>query len=54
MKTTRLEAAVVDSSALICIAKGELAADAFLGEMGNAGKLYICAATHAEVILATM
>ena len=54
MKTTRLEAAVVDSSALICIAKGELAADAFLGEMGNAGKLYICAATHAEVILATL
>ena len=54
MKTRRLEAAVVDSSALICIAKGEPAADAFLGEMGNTGQLYICAATHAEVILATM
>ena len=50
----RLEAAVVDSSALICIAKGEPAANAFLGEMGHAGKLYICAATYAEVILATM
>ena len=54
MKTRRLEAAVVDSSALICIAKGEPAADAFLGEMGNTGRLYICAATRAEVILATM
>ena len=39
---------------MICIAKGEPAANAFLDEMGNAGKLYICAATHAEVILATM
>ncbi len=44
----------MDSSALICIAKDEPAANAFLDEMGHAGKLYICAATHAEVILATM
>jgi ribonuclease VapC len=50
----KFEAAVVDSSALICIAKGEPAANSFLNEMGNAGKLYISAATHAEVILATM
>ncbi len=49
-----LAAAVVDSSALICIAKGEPAANLFLNEMGNTGKLYISAATHAEVILATM
>ena len=51
---SKLEAGVVDSSALICIAKGEPAANSFLSEMGNAGKLYISAATHAEVILATM
>ena len=44
----------MDSSALICIAKSEPAANAFLSEMGPAGKLYICAATYAEVILATM
>jgi ribonuclease VapC len=49
-----LEAAVVDSSALICIAKGEPAAGAFLIEMANTGKLFIGAVTHAEVILATM
>lgn len=49
-----LEAAVVDSSALICVAKAEPAASSFLKEMANAGKLYICAVTHAEVILATM
>lgn len=54
MIARRLEAAVVDSSALICIAKGEPAANAFLDAMGNAGKLYLCAATHAETILATM
>lgn len=50
----KLDAAVVDSSALISIAKGETAAPAFLREMGNAGKLYISAPTHAEVMLATM
>ncbi|MGS0742406.1 type II toxin-antitoxin system VapC family toxin [Glaciimonas sp. GG7] len=50
----KLEAAVVDSSALICIAKSEPAAHSFLLEMGSADKLYISAATHAEVILATM
>jgi ribonuclease VapC len=49
-----LDAAVVDSSALICIAKGEQAADFFLIEMTKAGQLYISAPTHAEVLLATM
>ncbi len=52
--TIKLDAAVVDSSALICVAKGEPAASSFLTEMGAARKLYISAATHAEVILATM
>lgn len=50
----KVEAAVVDSSALICIAKGEPAADSFLNEMGKVGKLYLSAVTLAEVILATM
>jgi ribonuclease VapC len=50
----KIEAAVVDSSALICISKGEPAANLFLREMATVGKLYISAATHAEVILATM
>lgn len=50
----KIEAAVVDSSALICISKGEPAANLFLREMGKVDKLYISAATHAEVILATM
>ena len=50
----RLEACVVDSSALICIAKSEPAASMFLLEMGKTGKLYIAAPTYAEVILATM
>jgi ribonuclease VapC len=51
---TTLDAAVVDSSALICIAKAEPAASAFLKEMANVGKLYLSAVTHAEVILVTM
>ena len=49
-----LDAAVVDSSVLICIARDEPAAGFFLLEMMRTGKLYICAATHAEVLLATM
>ncbi|MBC7624645.1 MAG: type II toxin-antitoxin system VapC family toxin [Aeromicrobium sp.] len=49
-----LEAGVVDSSALICIAKSEPAAGMFLLEMGKTGKLYLAAPTYAEVILATM
>ena len=52
--TIKVEAAVVDSSALICIAKGEPAANSFLNEMGKVGKLYLSAVTLAEVILATM
>jgi uncharacterized protein with PIN domain len=50
----KIEAAVVDSSALICISKVEPAANFFLKELGSVGKLYISAATHAEVILATL
>jgi len=50
----KVDAAVVDSSALICIAKGEPAATSFLNELGRVGKLYLSAVTHAEVILATM
>lgn len=49
-----LDAAVVDSSALVCIAKSEPAASAFLSEMSKVGKLYMSAAIHAEVILATI
>ena len=49
-----VQAAVVDSSALICIGKGEPAANLFLNEMGKVGRLYISAATYAEVILATI
>ncbi len=49
-----LQAAVVDSSALICIARIEPAATFFLVEMARTAKLYISAVTHAEVILATM
>ena len=52
--TIKVEAAVVDSSALICIAKGEPAANSFLNEMGKVAKLYLSAVTLAEVILATM
>ena len=54
MTPSRLDAAIVDSSALICIGKGEVAAQLFLSEMINTTKLFISAATHAEVILATM
>ena len=49
-----INAAVVDSSALICIAKAEPAARAFLREMTKVENLHICAATHAEVILVTI
>jgi len=52
--TIKVEAAVVDSSVLICIAKGEPAANSFLNEMGKVGKLYLSAVTLAEVILSTM
>ena len=45
---------MVDSSALVCIAKDEPAAASFLKEMGRVGKLYMSAATHAEILLATM
>lgn len=50
----KINAAVVDSSALICISKDEPAANLFLGEMGSVDNLFISAVTLAEVILATM
>jgi ribonuclease VapC len=50
----RLDAAVVDSSALISIVKGESAADLFAREMADVHRLYMSAATHAEVMLATL
>jgi len=50
----RLDAAVVDSSALISIVKGESAADLFAREMADVNRLYMSAATHAEVMLATL
>ena len=49
-----IEIAVIDTSALICIAKNEPAAHFFLTEMSKVEKLYISAATYAELILATM
>ena len=50
----RLDAAVVDSSALISIVKGESAADLFARERADVNRLYMSAATHAEVMLATL
>lgn len=52
--TAGLPAAVVDSSALICIAKSEPAANYFLQELAATDQLYMSAATQAEIILATM
>lgn len=50
----RLSAAVVDSSALMCIAKNEAASDLFLQELALVDVLFISAATHSEVLLAAM
>ena len=50
----KITAAVLDTSALICIAKSESAAQFFLAELSKVAKLYISAATYAELILATM
>jgi len=50
--TRTLEAAVLDSSALLCIALGEPAAGFFVDGFTRTGKLYIGAATRAETWLA--
>jgi ribonuclease VapC len=47
-----LGAAVIDSSALLCIALGEPAAGFFIDGFTRTGKLYIGAATRAETWLA--
>ncbi len=48
-----LTAAVVDSSALICILRAEPAAPLFMAGFQSTGQLYIGAATRAETWLAT-
>lgn len=48
----KLVAAVVDSSALICILRGEPAAPLFMAGFQSTGQLYIGAATRAETWLA--
>ncbi|MFN0040986.1 MAG: type II toxin-antitoxin system VapC family toxin [Burkholderiales bacterium] len=50
--TTRLDAAVIDSSALLCIALAEPAAACFLEGFARTDRLYIGAATRAETWLA--
>lgn len=49
-----LTAAVVDSSALMCIAKNEDAALLFLNELTRVDQLFISAVTLSEVLLASM
>lgn len=48
----KLAEAVIDSSALLCVALGEPAAKFFLDGFSRTGKLYIGAATRAETWLA--
>ena len=50
--TVRLERAVIDSSALLCIALGEPAAACFLDGFARTDRLYIGTATRAETWLA--
>ena len=50
--TARLDAAVIDSSALLCIALAEPAAANFLDGFARTDRLYISAATRAETWLA--
>jgi uncharacterized protein with PIN domain len=52
--SAKLRSAVVDSSALMCIARNEAASDLFLQELGQVDALFINAATHSEVQLAAM
>lgn len=47
-----LAAAVIDSSALMCILRGEPAASLFMAGFQSTGQLYIGAATRAETWLA--
>jgi ribonuclease VapC len=49
-----LTAAVVDSSALMCIVKSEAAAPLFLNELARVDQLFISAVTLSEVLLAAM
>lgn len=49
-----LTSAVVDSSALMCIAKNEPASVLFLRELAQVNELFISAATHSEALLAAM
>jgi ribonuclease VapC len=50
--SNKLADAVIDSSALLCVALGEPAAKLFLDGFSRTGKLYIGAATRAETWLA--
>lgn len=52
--TLPINAAVVDSSALMCIVKNEPAAPLFLKELSAVNDLYISAVTLSEVLLAAM
>lgn len=52
--TQPLGAAVVDSSALMCIVKRETAAALFLNELARVDQLFISAVTLSEVLLAAM
>lgn len=49
-----LKAAVVDSSALLCVMKNEPAAPLFFAELAAAERLFIGAVTLSEVLLAAM
>lgn len=49
-----LAAAVVDSSALICVATNEQASDLYLWELSQVGTLYISAVTLSESMLVAM
>lgn len=52
--TKSVVAAVVDSSALMCIVKSETAAPLFLNELARVDQLFISAVTLSEVLLAAM
>lgn len=49
-----LKAAVIDSSALMCIVKREAAEPLFLKELATVDKLYMSAVTLSELLLAAM
>lgn len=54
MRRKKIEAAVVDSSALMCILMGEPAARLFVDELERVDRLLISAPTRMEVHLAAM